>query len=278
MSVEAALVLPLFLFFVVNILFFLDAVFVQSMVDAALEQAGGEIAEYAYFYKNAAAELSPKEEEESDGTAVMRGTAVSKIFSETFVRERCAAFLREVFGTENINGNFWTLSGGLDSLSFLRSEIMVGNENIKLTADYCLTPILKIPGMPPLHLQSEYFTHAWTGYTNDGLGGEERKNTVYITDSGSVYHRSRDCTYLRPSTRSVAAGQIGSARNRNGAKYYPCEMCRPGKSGVLYITNDGNRYHNSVSCSALKRAVREISVEDAERAMRACSKCGSRHD
>ena len=47
MTVEAALVLPLFLFCIFNILFLLDAVRLQSRVAAALQPTGDQICEYA---------------------------------------------------------------------------------------------------------------------------------------------------------------------------------------------------------------------------------------
>ena len=49
MTVEAALVLPLFLFFIFNVLFLFDVVRLQSSVTGALQQAGDRICEYAWY-------------------------------------------------------------------------------------------------------------------------------------------------------------------------------------------------------------------------------------
>ena len=48
MTVEAALVLPLFLFFIFNVVFLLDVVRLQSRVTAALQQTGDKICEDAW--------------------------------------------------------------------------------------------------------------------------------------------------------------------------------------------------------------------------------------
>ena len=45
MTVEAALVLPLFLFCIFNIIFLLDVIRLQSRVTAALQQTGDQICE-----------------------------------------------------------------------------------------------------------------------------------------------------------------------------------------------------------------------------------------
>ena len=56
MTVEAALVLPLFLFFIFNVLFLFDVVRLQSSVTGALQQAGDRICEYAWYREYAGGE------------------------------------------------------------------------------------------------------------------------------------------------------------------------------------------------------------------------------
>ena len=49
MSLEAAIAVPLFLFFVMNLLFVFDSIRLQSGLQAALQQAGEQICEAAYY-------------------------------------------------------------------------------------------------------------------------------------------------------------------------------------------------------------------------------------
>ena len=49
MSLEAAVAVPLFLFFVMNLLFIFDSIRLQSGLQAALQQAGEQVCEAAYY-------------------------------------------------------------------------------------------------------------------------------------------------------------------------------------------------------------------------------------
>lgn len=114
-------------------------------------------------------------------------------------------------------------------------------------------------------------------YTTAG-GEEEQEETVYVTETGSVYHSSLSCTHLKLSVRAVAFGEVGKLRNENGAIYYPCEICGGGspEAGTpVYLTREGNRYHSSASCRGLLRKVRSCTLTEAlEAGKRPCSRCG----
>lgn len=119
----------------------------------------------------------------------------------------------------------------------------------------------------------------WTGEggTSGQPGDEEENGTaVYMTEHGSVYHRSRSCTYIKIDTTPVLSEYVGSKRNASGAKYYACEFCDPVLCNGMqvYITEYGTRYHGVSTCSAIKRTVKECKLEEVEQTYRACSKCG----
>ncbi|MDE6937540.1 MAG: pilus assembly protein, partial [Lachnospiraceae bacterium] len=112
----------------------------------------------------------------------------------------------------------------------------------------------------------------WSGYEKEGFLTDDEE-TVYITETGLVYHRDYHCTHLELSIRMVSSAELESLRNNSGGRYYPCGQCvRLGKNGV-YITNTGDRYHSSLSCSGLKRTIYAVPVSEAV-GRRACSRCG----
>lgn len=116
---------------------------------------------------------------------------------------------------------------------------------------------------------------AWVGYTGERFWMDASEQLVYITPEGSVCHRSRDCTYLRLSVRSMSAGELKTARNNSGGKYTPCEYCvkNAKAAAVVYITDYGNSYHNNRGCQGLKRTVMAVPWPEAkERPL--CSRCG----
>ena len=270
MTVEAALVIPLCLFFFVNILYSIEMIRLQSNISAALHQAGNRIAYYAYFYEYAPEGVAGAVD--ALGSAGDLGTAVASVaLSETYVRNRVNTFLGDAYL------NHTCLRGGSGSISYLRSRILAGDDIVQLVADYRAGPLIPLVAYDAVSLQSKYYGHAWVGYSIGGTGSsseDEDEEMVFITETGRVYHRERSCTYLMPSVHGIAAGELASARNESGAKYYACETCHPSKTGTVLITNEGNRYHEGRDCSALKRTVKEVKLSSVAGRMPPCSKCG----
>ena len=104
---------------------------------------------------------------------------------------------------------------------------------------------------------------AWTGYEAGGFG-EEDDQIVYVT-------------HLDLSIHAAASSELNSLRNESGGKYHACEKCVHGSSmgGSVYITDQGDRYHNSLTCSGLKRTVYTARISEVP-GKRACSKCGGK--
>ncbi len=119
---------------------------------------------------------------------------------------------------------------------------------------------------------------AWTGRDEQSASGDglESYTYVYVTESGSVYHISSTCTHINLSIHSASVSEISELRNESGGRYTACEICIEDEnvSGSVYITNEGNRYHDSLSCSGLKRTVRMVEISKVN-GLRLCSRCAS---
>lgn len=104
----------------------------------------------------------------------------------------------------------------------------------------------------------------------------ESNEKVYVAAHASVYHRNRECTYLRTRIRAVTVQEAEGLRNHSGGKYYPCESCCDSKSqplsATVYLAGYGERYHIHGSCPKLKRTVRQVSLSDVA-GLAPCSKC-----
>jgi hypothetical protein len=119
---------------------------------------------------------------------------------------------------------------------------------------------------------------AWTGKSGDSAGegevsGNGRK-LVYVTEHGEVYHTTSRCSYLDLTIRQVPESGVALLRNAGGGKYHPCEKCvgAGGKNPYLYVTEQGEKYHNTLECSGLKRSVRLEELSGLE-GMTECSRC-----
>ncbi|MCR5789698.1 MAG: hypothetical protein K6G83_07400 [Lachnospiraceae bacterium] len=173
------------------------------------------------------------------------------------------------------------VAGGLDKLDF--SGSLLGNrELIVLSVSY----EVRIPFLPdnlvsiPLHQQC--LMHTWIGYEKGLFGSltEGEDPEVYVTKTGTVYHSTLSCSHIRLSIRETTGSEIGSLRNEDGGKYKPCQSCHAKKTdAVLYYTLNGDRYHNSLSCSGLRRWIRAMKRSEAvSQGFRPCSRCGGSVD
>ena len=75
--------------------------------------------------------------------------------------------------------------------------------------------------------------------------------------------------------KQIPGSSAKSASNKYGEHYSACEICSRNQNpaGVVYVTEQGNRYHNLESCSGLKRSVRLVKASSVSE-MGACSRCG----
>ena len=117
---------------------------------------------------------------------------------------------------------------------------------------------------------------SWIGYTGETFRACEGEELVYVTPRGTVYHRNRNCTYLRLSVRTLSSGSLDTARNLSGGKYVPCEYCIKGHTvpSSVYITDYGTGYHSSRECQGLKRTIMAVPLSKVE-GLRRCYRCGS---
>lgn len=105
------------------------------------------------------------------------------------------------------------------------------------------------------------FTGVLTRMSQSEQGEDEM---VYVTKTGSVYHRSIACNHLKLSLRVVSIKELEEKRSFDGSIYYPCEKCCGGKNlsakQNVVICNYGNRYHVEKSCQKISRSIREIPI------------------
>lgn len=261
-TVEASIVLPLFIFFFVNIMTAFNVIKVQSDLEAALHQTGSEISAIAYDLNAGKKYLGVDGEDGGAGVIAAGGYTL-------YAANKVKGYLGD-----SVNKS--CVTDGAKGLSFLSSRIMAGNDYVDIVVDYKVHPMIPLIGFKDFNVQSRYFGHAWTGYDNSGGGlpvdgGEEM---VFVTEHGTVYHRDASCRHLKLDVRSIPYDRLPTERNKDGSVYYPCEYCA-GKvgGGNVFVTDYGNRYHSSVSCSGLKRKIYTIPISEVG-GRAPCSACG----
>ncbi len=272
LTLEAAVVFPFYLFFFMALLSVMEMLQFSSHVQYELSHAAKEIAVYIpmkTLMSSGDVVTAEQSATEPEGTAAggnisgIADTVLADVYTDELLKERLPAEYRQQMGVAQ-------------DLSLLQSKVMLGNDLVDLVVTYGIEPRCNIFFIPQQNLTARARTHAWTGYDRSGSATtEDGERIVYVTETGTVYHLSRSCTHLDLSIRPIAAGTQGEYRNSAGGNYRVCEICGaplPGQE-VVYITNEGDRYHSSLTCSGLKRTILEIPISQVGN-RRACSRCG----
>lgn len=257
LTIEAALIIPVFLFAIAAVLSFTDILRLQMKTDSAMAQCAKELAVYGYAGERILGEVA-------DDMSFPAET----LFSETHVRNRVISELGEDYLA-------WSPAEGSGAIHFLGSRIME-NDRIELRAAYYVTPFFVLSPKSGFLTGTCVVARAFTGYDNlSAVNDTDREELVYITPEGTAYHKSRGCHYLDLSIEKVFLEDISGIRNKDGGIYYGCPLCKGAGNGTtVFVTSYGNRYHRDVLCSGLKRTVEMVPISETG-VRHPCSKCGN---
>lgn len=163
------------------------------------------------------------------------------------------------------------VDGGNAGFNFLESKVE-GNY-IDLKVNYTMTFPVGLLGDYSFTVSQRARNRKWIGY--DKAENTVDSQYVYITDHGEVYHSNCNCTYLRPSVHRIPIENLESSRNNGGAKYYECQRCKNKTAhGFVFLTDYGTAYHNDANCTEIKHNIKKVLYEEVKDTKRPCSKCG----
>ncbi len=272
MSVEAAVVLPLFLIFFVQLGSAMEMIRLHTNLEVALYDTGNRLAVYGSV-------LSDEEDLDSSLASLVSGIALSY----TYVKNELVSAL----GSSYLESS--PLKAGSSSLQFWESEILCGknteiangilasSDTFELVVTYQVSPVFELLGFNSFRMSNHYYGHFWTGY-EISEEATEAQTLVYVAENASVYHTTSSCTHLTLSVSGIASASLDTARNQDGKKYTACEKCCGSGTlpSVVYIATEGTKYHISKTCSGLKRTYSTMTKTQASAAgYGCCSRCGS---
>ena len=254
LTVEASLVLPLFLCVVLFFVSFFQVMYIQEQVSLGLWETAKEISQYSYCYEMLT-EDSAKENTDGNKTTQLgigpwiygglTGQKMRSYLSAGFLNSSC------VIGGEK--GIVYT------------TRAFEKEKEIEITATYKLgLPLLNFV-VPAIPMVQRVRTRAFVGTEAIGLGKEDEDDIyVYISETGTVYHVSEECSHISLKIFSVAFAEVEQLRNMSGGRYTSCERCVKSKKlstdqGV-YVTEDGDKYHRNLQCGGLKRTVSKVKL------------------
>lgn len=238
-TVEAAIAVPLFFFAVISLLYLMEMMAIHTAVRSGVQYAGRELAKEAY---------------------VIPAVMPSKVEADVV----------NAIGADRLNRSI--VEGGSGGIRCEKSWMSPATGISSLTAEYKIKLPIPIFQVPPVTYEVSMKVKGWTGYVKSAFGNE-KEETVYVTETGLVYHKNYHCTHLELSVQMVPSAEIPDRRNESGGKYYPCEQCKGTAAGGVFITNTGDRYHSTLGCSGLKRTIYAVPVSEAV-GKGACKRCG----
>ena len=257
MTVEASILLPLFLFAMLTMSGAIEMIRLHSNLQTALWNTGRKLALYGTF-------LSDRDD--SIMTEEMKDLSVSYLY----VKGQICSCLGEEY-LENS-----PLTYGIQGLQFAESEIFTDDDCMELNLTYKVSAETPFFQMTPFRMANRYYGHLWNGYDLQATP-QEKLSYVYVTEYGEVYHRDRNCTHISLAVREIGVHQLEQARNLYGGKYKECEKCcKRARSDTRYIADEGDKFHYDRDCPGLKRSIYTIPEKEASK-YRPCSRCVGRN-
>ena len=248
MTIEAALLIPLFIFFFLHLAGVMEMLRLHGKLEAALWNVGNQAALYTDTFSEAADALPD--------------VGISYLL----VHNQVSAYL----GKEYLDNS--PLVHGAAGLNYLRSEYLDDEDCVDIIVTYQVEPTASIFPFSYRRMSNRYYARAWTGY--DVTETQTVKRYVYVTSQGQVWHATPECSYIYHKVLNAPTGQIAEKRNGQGRKYELCDFCGDQSAGdLVYFTEEGEKYHFISNCTAIYKDIRAIVWSD-DLPYRACSRCG----
>ena len=269
-TVEAALVIPLYIYAVLAVVYVIQMTGIQSTMYKAVYDSTRQLARYAYAVDKSE-DTSESDKENIKNLTALTGGAKAAVTS-VLARQYLLKNLPKDYEKQN------KIQGGTAGIQVHAAFSKEADNEICLKVTYRLNNPFDVFGIDAVKITQQCSSAAWIGRAAGEDGADKDSSVrVYITTQGTVYHKSRACTYLNPSIRQVTQEQLDTARNSSGAKYYLCERCGRRGTDRIYITDYGYRYHYDRNCSGLKRSILCVPLSEVQDRS-PCSKCSGDND
>lgn len=253
MTIEAAMVLPMFLLFFLMLGSGMEMLRFHSKMQMALWEIGRETCVYGTALKQG--EMTPNAVLEQVGEFVL---------SQTYVKDRIEQYLGKEYLREA------PVQPEMEGWWFLAGAHFHEDDTVELTATYTAQPQWILSGFQIFMMRNYFFGRSWTGYELK----EGENELFYLAENAQVYHRDANCSHIKLQPELVSSSELDEAVNGNGQHYRACSICARGSLlGEIWISPEGDCYHYRRDCPGLKRTIRAVTWDVAKK-YRPCSRCG----
>lgn len=231
--VEATLILPIFIFGVLAVYHMIQCKITENIIYDATVETAEYISELGYINRD--------------------NIYVPELYFSSYVDE------------EDMIDRY--VVGGVDGIDFWGSDFELKDEYFSLQVNYTIK--ISVPFIPELKIKKSISVtqRYYVGDVEDGDGEGGKKDVyVYITDNMEAYHSTRLCTHLNLSVEIVPFEEAITTG------YEPCEYCGYEDSGLVIITDYGDKYHSNPHCSGLKRTIYRVKLSEIG-GIPGCTRC-----
>lgn len=244
-TVEAALVIPLFTFFLVTMIYFFNIMYIQITFQSAMEEAARKVSSIAYMY-------------EDNDYSVLSEILMKKIFLTDDVKKIAdSSYIKN--GSDGIKNIPISITGNSDDIDFVISY------NIKL-------PFIS-DNIVSIKVNQRVLFHPFTGVDIHGETGDFSQ-TVYVTAEGDVYHTNKYCSYLTHYHEIFFMEGDDPVTWENAKGYTSCTLCADGVAlgPNCFLARESKVYHTDIHCIYIDRIIYEITMDEIG-SLSLCTRC-----
>lgn len=235
LTVETALVLPIFIFAILGILSMGQMVMVE-------EEISRGVAECARYYA--------RQENPQLGLVFVR-TTFEKYVDTNYLNRSC-------------------LKKGLNGISFFGTKYDEETGEVNIKTSFALSVNLPLISRLETKLSQQKRQKVFNGYRENEY---DDSSYVYVTVNQGVYHNNRECSHLQLSVSQVLDIKKYLSGDTSYSPCSHCAKNVGTKVEILYITKEGDRFHTSLECSGLKRTVKRVKKSQVG-GLGLCQRCG----
>ena len=239
MTLEAALVMPCFLFAMLGLISIMDVMKIKGCMDVAVAEVGNNLAIETY------------------------GESINEFRTSFYIQRKINSFLKNNLSETD----YQKVSGDIRI-----TELTVSEEKniISFKVNYKIVPGFNVLELATVKMFTTYYGHDWLGFRTE----QEVEKMVFLSDNAEVYHLNKGCKYLNTTIVEISYANLSKYRNNSGEKYRDCNFCNAKTiTNVVYITPEGRNYHTIRKCIGLTRSIHTVPLSSVKE-KRVCSGCG----
>lgn len=266
-TIEASIVLPVFIFALLSVLYFFNIIYIQITMQIHLENAARKISSYTCI--TSAADVNLNDDENSLLEKVIIDSAGTVAITGLFITNEMKDFADNSL-----------IVNGHEGLSFWGSDVTNTNFPMNLVLSYDVKMPFISEDVFTFHIEQNCYFKPFNGKKLiDDTPLDERY--VYVTKTGDTFHSDKYCSHLERFTfvhnmkflledyPSIVPCAICSKDNPLFADKYISSPI----ATFVYVTKTYDVYHYLEACPSIERNLILKTYDEAKENYSPCSSC-----